>query len=157
EQVVVSPSTMELVATCPLRWMLTRSGGQPADSAAQSLGNLIHEIAAGHPHGTRQQLHADLDARWHELDLPDGWVGAVQRRRAEEMVDKLASYLAAHPGPVATEVPFEVDLGRAVLRGRVDRVELTSDGVRIVDLKTGTTPVSTADATRHPQLGSYQV
>jgi len=157
EQVVVSPSTMELVATCPLRWMLTRSGGQPADSAAQSLGNLIHEIAANHPHGSRQQLRADLDARWHELDLPAGWVGAVQRRRAEEMVDKLADYLVAHPGPVATEVPFEVDLGRAVLRGRVDRVELTSDGVRVVDLKTGTTPVSTADAARHPQLGSYQV
>src|SRR5699024_5025750 len=113
EQVVVSPSTMELVATCPLRWMLTRSGGQPADSAAN------------HPHGSRQQLRADLDARWHELDLPAGWVGAVQRRRAEEMVDKLADYLVAHPGPVATEVPFEVDLGRAVLRGRVDRVELT--------------------------------
>ena len=157
EPVPVSPSTMELVTTCPLRWMLTRSGGQRADSAAQSLGNLIHEIAAAYPHGSRDQLHAELDARWHELDLPEGWVARVQRRRAEEMADKLADYLAAHPGPVATEVAFQVDLGRAVLRGQVDRVELTDAGVRIVDLKTGSTPVSAADATRHPQLGSYQV
>lgn len=157
EPVTVSPSTIELVATCPLRWMLTRSGGQPADSAAQSLGNLIHEIAAARPHGSREELVADLDARWHELDLPDGWVGAVQRRRAEEMMDKLARYLAAHPGPVATEVEFGVDLGRAVLRGRVDRVELTSAGVRIVDLKTGSTAVSTSEAEHHPQLGAYQV
>src|SRR5699024_4506731 len=74
DQVTVSPSTMELVTTCPLRWMLTRSGGQGADSTAQSLGNLIHEIAAAHPHGSREQLHAELDARWHELDLPEGWV-----------------------------------------------------------------------------------
>lgn len=157
EPVPVSPSTMELVSTCPLRWMLTRSGGQPADSAAQSLGNLIHEIAATHPHGTHAQLRAELEARWHELDLPEGWVGQVQRRRAEEMTDKLADYLAAHPGPVATEVPFEVDLGMAVLRGQVDRVELTGAGVRIVDLKTGSTAATAAETARHPQLGSYQV
>lgn len=157
EPVPVSPSTMELVSTCPLRWMLTRSGGQRADSTAQSLGNLIHEIAAAHPHGTSAELRTELDARWHELDLPEGWVGSVQRRRAEEMTDKLADYLAAHPGPVVTEVPFEVDLGRAVLRGQVDRVELTGAGVRVVDLKTGSTAVTAADATRHPQLGSYQV
>src|SRR5699024_7451496 len=30
-------------------------------------------------------------------------------------------------------------------------------GVRIVDLKTGSTPVSTTDAVRHAQLGAYQV
>src|SRR5699024_12392806 len=84
ERVVVRPSTMELVATGPLRWMLTRSGGQPADSAAQSLGNLIHEIAAARPHGTRQELRGDLEARWHELDLPVGWGAAGQRRSAED-------------------------------------------------------------------------
>lgn len=157
EQVVVSPSTLEQVETCPLRWFLTRSGGQPGDSAAQSLGNLIHEIAAEHPHGTRSELVDDLSRRWHELELPAGWVGLEEWRRAEQMLAKYAQYAAAHPDRAETEVDFEVELGRARLKGRVDRVEHTSAGTRIVDLKTGKTPVSYADTEHHPQLGSYQV
>ncbi|TDE97507.1 ATP-dependent helicase [Occultella glacieicola] len=155
--VTVTPSTVETVAACPLRWALTTSGGRRGDSASQSLGNLVHEIAAAAPHGTEAELLAELDARWHELDLGDGWVGRRDRGRAEEMVRKLAGYQAAHPGPVETEVEFAADLGRVALRGRVDRVEHTDAGVRIVDLKTGSTAISAADAARNPQLGSYQV
>lgn len=157
ESVVVSPSTLEQVNTCPLRWFLTRSGGRPGDSAAQSLGNLIHEIAAEHPRGGRAELLAALGQRWHELELAEGWVGLDQWRRAESMLGKYAEYVAAHDGLVETEVPFEVELGRARLKGRVDRVEHTGTGARIVDLKTGKQPVSPQDIDRHPQLGSYQV
>ncbi|WP_163542711.1 UrvD/REP family ATP-dependent DNA helicase [Occultella kanbiaonis] len=155
--VTVTPSTVETVAACPLRWALTTSGGRRGDSASQSLGNLVHEIAAAAPHGTEPELLADLDTRWHELDLGDGWMGRRDRSRAEEMIRKLAGYQAAHPGRVETEVEFGADLGRVALRGRVDRVEYTGAGVRIVDLKTGSTAISAADAGRNPQLGSYQV
>ncbi|MBZ2197616.1 UrvD/REP family ATP-dependent DNA helicase [Occultella gossypii] len=155
--VTVTPSTVETVAACPLRWALTTSGGRRGDSASQSLGNLVHEIAAAAPHGTEPELLADLDARWHELDLGDGWMGRRDRARAEEMIRKLAGYQAAHAGRVETEVEFGADLGRVALRGRVDRVEYTGTGVRIVDLKTGSTAISAADAGRNPQLGSYQV
>jgi superfamily I DNA/RNA helicase len=155
--VTVTPSTVETVAACPLRWALTTSGGRRGDNASQSLGNLVHEIAAAAPHGTESELLADLDARWHELDLGDGWMGRRDRARAEEMIRKLAGYQAAHPGRVETEVEFGADLGRVALRGRVDRVEYTGAGVRIVDLKTGSTAISAADARRNPQLGSYQV
>ena len=157
EPVAVSPSTLEQVTTCPLRWFLTRSGGQPADSAAQSLGNLIHEIAAEHPRGDEEQMLEQLRQRWPELELPEGWVGLEQWRRAERMIGKYAAYAAAHDGPVDTEVDFEVELGRARLKGRVDRVEHTAAGPRIVDLKTGKQPVSPAETERHAQLGSYQV
>src|SRR5699024_8110474 len=122
-----------------------------------SLGNLIHEIAAAHPHGGQEEMLADLRQRWRELELPEGWVGLEQWRRAEQMIDKYATYTAARGGTVDTEVDFEVELGRARLKGRVDRVEHTSAGPRIVDLKTGKEPVSSAETERHAQLGSYQV
>ncbi|SED70452.1 RecB family exonuclease [Ruania alba] len=158
ETVTVSPSTLEDVTTCPLRWALTRHGGKPGDSTAQNLGNLVHEIAAEHPSGGESELLQALAERWHELELSDGWVGRRERARGEEIMRKLAQYNAERAGQrVETETAFEVDADGIRLRGRVDRVEHTSTGVRIVDLKTGKSAVSKADAERHAQLGSYQV
>ena len=158
EAVTVTPSAVETAATCPLRWVLTTSGGRTGSSSAQNLGNLVHDIAAQYPDGTETELLAVLDARWHELDLDDGWLGRRERARGERMVRKLAGYLASTPHGAQTEVAFEAILGRVALRGRVDRVERHADGgVEIVDLKTGSTPISAAEAERHPQLGSYQV
>jgi RecB family exonuclease len=45
-----------------------------------------------------------------------------------------------------------------VVAGRVDRIERDRDGgLRIVDLKTGTSKPSRADLAEHGQLGAYQV
>jgi RecB family exonuclease len=75
------------------------------------------------------------------------------------MVERLGRWLAEHPRQVvAVEVPFDVDIGRARLVGRVDRLESDDDGrLVVVDLKTGTTPVPDAELTSHPQLAAYQL
>ena len=53
---------------------------------------------------------------------------------------------------------MQVELGRAVLRGRVDRLERDPDGaLRVVDLKTGSSKPAAGDVGRHRQLGAYQV
>ena len=53
---------------------------------------------------------------------------------------------------------MKVTLGRAVLRGQADRIELAPDGaVRILDYKTGSSKPTRADLPRHAQLGAYQV
>jgi len=161
--VPLSPSRLESASTCALRWALETAGGTAADSGEQSLGTLVHAIAAELPSGTAAELGALLDARWGELGAGDGWLGAVQRRRADAMVRQLGAYLGAADPVVAVERPFSVQLGRVVLRGAVDRLERTGpdehgrSGLRVVDLKTGRVPVSKADAQRHPQLGAYQL
>lgn len=59
---------------------------------------------------------------------------------------------------VGVEVDFRVRVGRAVVGGRVDRIERDRDGgLRIVDLKTGTSKPTRADLAGHGQLGTYQV
>lgn len=163
--VPVTPSAVEKAVSCPLHWVLTTAGGRQPSSQAQNVGNLVHEIAAELPHGTLPELQAALDRRWHELGLDDAWVSRRQRARAEDMLRRLAAYLAEHPEPVDVEAPFDVDVevplesgtATARLRGRMDRVEHTEAGLRVVDLKTGASPPSVEQTARHAQLGTYQL
>lgn len=161
-RIPLSPSRLESAWTCALRWALEAAGGTAGDSTEQSLGTLVHEVAAALPHGTEQELAAAVAERWDTLELPEGWVGAVQHRRADAMVRHLAAYLRTAPDVVAVEQPFSVEVGRVLLRGVVDRLERVTDDdgsvrVRVVDLKTGRSQVALGEAARHAQLGAYQV
>ncbi|WP_035062939.1 RecB family exonuclease, partial [Cellulomonas bogoriensis] len=162
QDVPLSPSTLEAASTCALRWALEAAGGRAAESREQSLGTLVHEIAAALPAGTRDELERALDARWEALGLPEGWVGQAQRRRALSMIGHLAGYLGRGADVVGVEEKFEARLGKVLLRGTVDRLErgpVGPDGrprLRVVDLKTGRSPVPKAEAARHAQLGAYQ-
>lgn len=167
--VSLSPSKLETAARCALRWALEGAGGKAADSTEQNLGNLVHEVAAELPRGTQAELAAALEERWSTLDLPEGWVGTQQHRRAEAIVRHLADFLRDAGEPVAVEQGFRIRLddpqaptGGIELRGKVDRIERVPgpDGaprLRVIDLKTGKNPVSKADAERHVQLGAYQL
>ncbi|WP_157464293.1 RecB family exonuclease, partial [Cellulosimicrobium funkei] len=158
ETVTVSPSKVETVSTCPLRWSLEAAGGTAPDATHQSLGTLVHSIAETHPSGSLAELRAELDRRWAELALPDGWPARQLRRRAERMVEKLAAYVAQAGEPLLVEPSFDVTVGRARLRGTIDRVEAAGEGkVRVVDLKTGRRTATKAEGAEHPQLGAYQL
>ncbi len=156
--VSVSPSKVETVTTCGLRWALEAAGGTRPDAAHQTLGTLVHAIAEDLPSGSLAELRAELDRRWPQLALPDGWPARQLRRRAERMIERLAEYYAGAGEPVLVEPGFEVTVGRAVLRGKIDRVERAGDEtVTVADLKTGRTAPSKAKAAEHPQLGAYQL
>lgn len=158
ETVTVSPSKVETVATCPLRWSLEAAGGTAPDAAHQNLGTLVHSIAETAPSGSLADLRAELDRRWPELALPDGWPARQLRRRADRMVVKLAEYLAGAGEALLVEPTFDVTVGRARLRGTIDRVEDAGEGaVRVVDLKTGRRTATKAEGAEHPQLGAYQL
>jgi len=164
EKVPVSPSKVETASTCALRWALEAAGGTAAESSGQSLGTLVHAIAQTYPHGSHDELLAELDRRWAELGLGTGWPAMVQRRRAEGMIRRLAQYVRSSGEPLLVEGRFELELDRAVVRGSVDRVELASDGgtddaplVRVSDLKTGRSAPSVAKAEENAQLGAYQL
>ncbi|GAA1851756.1 hypothetical protein GCM10009751_05390 [Myceligenerans crystallogenes] len=158
QSVTVSPSKVETVSTCALRWVFEAAGGTAPDATHQSLGTLLHSIAQEHPAGALHELKAELDRRWPELALPEGWPSRQLRGRAEQMVERLAAYLAGSGEPLLVEADFDVRVGRARLRGQVDRVEDAGEGgVRVADLKTGKSAQSKAEATENPQLGAYQL
>lgn len=158
----LSPSRVESLSTCSLRWALESAGGTSSGTFAAHLGSLVHEIAETLPTGTLEEMTAELDRLWPRLGLPEGWLTDRDRRRAEEILTRLAAYVAAHPDVVGTEVDFDLELETAAgpvrLRGRVDRVERDSAGrLRIVDVKTGKSAPSIEKAKENPQLGIYQL
>lgn len=157
EGVTLSPSAVGTADACALRWALEHVGGRPAGQTGQSLGILVHEIAQEHPHGSHATLAAELDRRWPELGLADGWVARRERARADAIIRRLAAYLASRPGEVTVEEAVDAVVGSVRLVGRVDRLEAVGDGVvRVVDLKTSASAVSVADALTDAQIGSYQ-
>lgn len=155
--VFISPSKLESATTCPLRWALESVGGRAAGKIEQSLGSLIHAIAADHPHGTAAELSAALDERFDSLDLPEGWIKESQRAKAAEMVWRLAKYFETVPGTVETEVKLSAPVGGAIISGAVDRLEHVDGGLRVTDLKTGSNPPTKAQAAENAQLAAYQL
>lgn len=163
QHVSVSPSRVEAFTRCGLRWFLTSCGGQSThESTAVAVGNLVHEIAAEVDNGDESALHAALETRWARLGLGDGWLVRRNYDLARSMLSRLARYDAQARNDgwqvVGRELPTSVDVGRATVRGRVDRLERDSEGrLRVVDLKTGAGKPTRAEVPRLPQLGAYQV
>ncbi|CAM4090474.1 ATP-dependent helicase [Janibacter anophelis] len=160
--VPVSPSKVAQFTECGLRWLLQSSGGDGPSSTSMEVGTLIHEIAHELGDAGEEAFQAELERRWPELGMAPGWVTDQKRERAGTMAHWLAEYHARATAegwrPVATEESFRVEIGRAVLRGNVDRLEVDGDGrLRVVDYKTGSSAPSAKELEEHPQLGSYQV
>jgi superfamily I DNA/RNA helicase/RecB family exonuclease len=166
--VKISPSTVDILARCPLRWLIERHGGSDPAQLAAVTGTLVHGLAQAVAAGTNDaQLQAALDDAWARVDAGAPWFSRRERKRVEQMLRNFISWLRQSRAELAeagVEQDIEVELpasegeARVLLRGRVDRVETDSDGRPvIVDIKTGKVPVTAADAELHPQLAAYQL
>jgi len=161
-EVVVSPSGAESFVECGVKWFLQNNGGTDGDSTAQVLGSAIHAFAAKivqEPGTSKQDLIANLESSWKLIDSESGWVSASHLENAVTMLEKFVSYHNESKREVVdAEIRFDVKLGRARIRGSVDRLEVEADGsLFIIDFKTGGTAISLKDAKENLQLASYQV
>ena len=162
-EVPVSPSRVEAFGTCGLNWLLTSAGGDGPDLGTRNLGTLVHEIAALLPDADLERMTAELDERWARLGFGDTWMSERDRGRAHRMLAYLHDYFekAAAEGwrQAGVEVRMDLVVGRARLRGSVDRLEFTegADGIRVVDFKTGSSKPKADDVAENAQLGVYQV
>ncbi|MFE6924680.1 ATP-dependent helicase [Nocardia sp. NPDC057663] len=165
----LSPSTVELLRTCPLRWALERHGGTDGDNPHAVKGNLVHTLVqalAGEV--PEAQVRAALDQAWTTVDPATGWHSRQELRRTEAMLETFLAWVRTTRGeltqagvevPVDCVLPARADDERAVrIRGRIDRLERDAQGrFVIVDVKTGKTPVSAKAVADHAQLATYQV
>ncbi len=164
----VSPSTVEGVLRCGLRWLLERHGGSEPATAKQGIGNLVHDAAtrAAIAGTTAEELRQHVLTHFEKIEMPAVWLGQRERERATAMVDKLVAWLdgeSAPPYRCRAGVPVRVDAAtesgnRVELNGRVDRLEQDDQGrLVVIDLKTGGSAPSARDAAEHAQLAAYQV
>jgi superfamily I DNA/RNA helicase/RecB family exonuclease len=171
----VSPSLVELVSSCPLRWLLTRHGGEDTRALAAVTGSLVHSlvqaVAAG---ATDEQVDQALAQAWAGVDAGAPWYSRAEQQRVRRMVEMFRLWWRDSRNEL-TEVGCEQDIEvqlppddqpsdsaagdtAVMLRGRVDRLERDCHGRPvIVDVKTGKTPVSKQAAEDHAQLAIYQL
>ncbi len=175
--VPVSPSDVEKIMRCPLRWVLERHGGSDAGALAAVTGALVHALVQAEAAGAATgELDAALRSAWARLDAGAPWFSRRQLTRVRGMLGAFDGWVRASRAEglrlVAVEQPVQLDLvvevgdevaaGRRVpalrLRGRVDRLEVDAAGRPVVvDVKTGRTAVSARAAAEHPQLALYQL
>ncbi|GAA4411737.1 ATP-dependent DNA helicase [Fodinibacter luteus] len=158
----VSPSAIDPFARCGLQWVLRASGGDGPSMGAQDIGTLVHELAHELGDTDAATYAAELERRWGRLGLAPGWLSRRDLSLATRMTERLVRYTGEAPAEgwrrAASEERLRVALGRAVVSGTVDRVEVGPGGqVRVVDLKTGSTKPTRDEVRRHGQLGAYQL
>lgn len=157
----VGPSSIDGFSSCQLRWALTKVGGDGPLIGQRDIGILIHEIAA-EGDSDAETMRRALAERWPRLGLPAGWPTELKRREAGRMLDRLARFFDENTAQgwrrLAAEESMRVELGRVVLSGTVDRLDVGPDGaVRVLDHKTGSSKPRSTDVPRHAQLGAYQL
>ena len=162
----LSPSTLQTLTDCPLRWLLERHGGADGRDVRSVVGSLVHAIIAGEGR-TEGQMVAELERHWTKLPFESAWYADNELERHRSMLSTFAQWRTQSRHEL-TEVGTEVDVDGVLeadgeqpavrVRGRVDRLERDAAGrLVVVDVKTGKTPVSKADAQRHAQLAMYQL
>jgi RecB family exonuclease len=159
--VTLTPSSLQTLTDCPLRWLAERHGGTDPRDLGSTVGSVLHALIA-EPAGGEAELLAALERAWQQLPFESQWHSANELARHRAMIETFLAWRAQTRGEL-TEVGVEVDVdgvldGNVRLRGRVDRIECDAAGrLVIVDVKTGKTPVSKDDAQRHAQLAAYQL
>ncbi|HET6949245.1 MAG TPA: PD-(D/E)XK nuclease family protein, partial [Acidimicrobiales bacterium] len=162
DPVRVSPSGIDGFWRCGLQWVLRASGGDGPSVGAQDVGILVHEVAHDLGDTTAAAYAAEVERRWGRLGLPPGWLSRRRLAEAQRMTGRLARYVEETTTEgwrrAASEQQLRIALGRAVVSGTVDRVEVDPTGrVRVVDLKTGSSKPTKDEVRRHGQLGAYQL
>lgn len=168
ETVTVSPSTVDLLVACPLRWLVERNGGSDVVELPQVAGILVHALAEAIASGADPEaVDAELERAWRRVDAGAPWFSRKEKERLREMLTAFRTWLTA-TRPELRELALERDMScevpvtsgkRAmVVRGRVDRLEADQQGRPVVvDIKTAKAPATAAETADHPQLALYQL
>lgn len=162
----VSPSRLETFEKSPLAWFVDTMAASPSGLAA-GIGTVVHAVMEEASTSDDRDLSVErlwegIERRWSELAFESPWLEEKERRRTRTLTAGVSEYLRdferAGGTLLGSEGSFELRIGRALVRGTIDRVEHTPDGtVVIVDLKTGNRTPSKAEAEEHAQLGAYQL
>ncbi len=157
----LSASAIETYEKCPLKFRLGRIDGIPQTAKKPELvfGNIIHAVLQRF-HEPDKDLSKDRILRLLEEEWKKGEFDYVVREEKfkEQGIDILTRYHESisndPPHVLKTEEKFAFDIGPITIRGAIDRIDNTPEGITILDYKTSKTPSS---AKSNLQLAVYSM
>jgi len=161
----LSASAIDQYERCPMAFKLSRDWRIPEEpAAAMQYGAAMHTalkayfdgVRAGRPPDTQSVIACFMDEFGKAKIEEDLQRGLFEDKARAELTRLLDSNLARPPGKILdTERRFKVQIGKANVTGRMDRLDALTEGeVSIVDYKTGN-PKSQDDADKSLQLSVY--
>jgi superfamily I DNA/RNA helicase/RecB family exonuclease len=177
EELRLSPSKVETLEQCPLKFALEKFGGTDEFENNAAVGTIVHEVAENVPRGTLTQLRDKLEEIVlreidnGNLEFATEYEKHTFWQKATRCVLSLANYIESveHPdeqkgGDTAPpeDIEREKQLKKALnenvtLSGTVDRIEKHKCGTSIVDFKTSNSTKTKEEAKRDAQLLCYQI
>ena len=161
ERVHLSASAIETYEACALKFRLGRIDGIPQTANKPELvfGNIIHSVLQRyHEHGKDQSLERILrllNEEWKENSFDYQVREEKFKEQGIEMLTRYQSNMSDNPPVVVrTEEQFTFDIGPITIRGAIDRIDKTSEGISILDYKTSKTSSS---AKSNLQLAVYSM
>jgi RecB family exonuclease len=161
----LSPSQADSYRRCPRRYVLERRLRLgDVTSVYAHFGELTHEILeiAEREIIGDDRLHSDLsrvlqiiEEVWEAADFGTPELNNAWKLKAIEMLTKLYDNWPGKGHPVEVELDVETEIGGVRWIGRIDRLERSAQGLRVVDYKTGTQAPTKSDAAGSIQLGFY--
>jgi hypothetical protein len=149
----VTPSAIEDYFNCPRRCFYARELRlyDVASSPRQALGNVVHDVLhellndARHVPISEQRAQRLVDDHWinDEQRWGSSLKRAVFRQLAEQAATQLARYEVEQASAGQTFLGAELDFTwqlpntNVVIKGRIDRVDRTADGLQVIDYKLG--------------------
>lgn len=161
------PSGIDSFFECGVNWFVDQySGSSPSD--AMTIGNILHLAAENEAEFTdRDQMMNYAEQKLREMNFDAQWVEEIQVKMIRDAAESLWTYLRrAGASVVANEFSVKFDLDRELesglgmkvsVSGRIDRIEQTEAGLRIIDIKTSATKPRKADVFENRQLRAYQL
>lgn len=115
ELVPISPSDVETIAGCPLRWVLSRHGGDETGALSAVTGSLVHALVQARAAGADPaELEEALRSAWKRLDTGAPWFGRRELSRVREMLAAFDDWVRRSRAEgldlVAVEQPVQLDL-----------------------------------------------
>lgn len=174
DPVPLSPSNVELLQHCSLRWLLERNGGTDGSQVSAVTGTLIHTLVQAVAGQLPDELvQEEMGRAWEQVDLGSPWYSRHELARHRQMLEAFRKWLQATRFELTesgVEVGVDIVLQASALpssapglpdvrlRGRVDRLERDGDDRPvIIDVKTARTAITKQAAEDHAQLATYQV
>ncbi|GAB4286048.1 MAG: hypothetical protein Kow0067_09500 [Coriobacteriia bacterium] len=145
----LSYTALERHAACPYRFYVERVAGMRLPDVEEVAGTGARELGIA--------VHAALQLGGTEAEMAETVRRLLERRVSADVLARALEAVSGFAGSsvaaeiadadrVEREMPFTVALGAAVLSGSFDVYACSKDSALIVDYKTGSAPLSAAEA-----------